>query len=1074
MKYFRIAHEQLKHQPMKNLIVLITAAFLLMTALPLHATPYASGLTNNAGTVSFFLNEDADNVKVVFNNGTGGTNDLGARTRGKHTFSLGANTNYSVLVTKASGAGFKSDNGSGGAVKLQISSSTNRYLNFEYPRGLKVNRNPGSRYFGRIYGGNIRTNVTALGRPMGIGVYVINPDQTSAHAAGQEDQPQRPANWPLAPFSSGTSVTFPYDFAIGQDDNLYVADWTDSSGNLWVTDADAADPGGAVLKLLSAVGTASVPVGVDNTHGSINAAHVEGSLAAGTLTAWTIDEDLQTDKTATALTEVSSLWRYNIGSGPLPYQSDPTKLWTASGKQGVAFAYQTGDMVRSTNGYFYIIDQRSAGDESGLAIVDGAGTPIWNSWTASQDIRVGKDILTNSFKVAVSFDDKYIAVARATGIVWIMPLTNGIPDLSKRLILTPFSSGSSLRGLAFDAAGNLYVNSNSSELIGIFSPGGSTVAVTSNDLNGNRGGFYISVPATTVSVVATVGSTTESGGTNGVFTITRAGDTSVPLTVVYSITGSASNTVDFTTGSGSVTIGAFQASTNIVVTPIPDSVAELTETVILTLQGGAGYSVGSPGSATVSIIDDETPEISFEPSAPKKLLESYAPSKVTYQLTRRGLLTPALSVNLTYSGTATVGADFNGPSTVSFGAGAATASITLTPVNDQVYEGNEIATVTIASGTGYQVGASNSVSATIVDDEYPRGTVLFSDDFEVDSSPLWQVNVADPADAFVDFAYDYSQVGIPPAPGGGGTKGMRFRCGNTILEIDAISASPTNGNFTGNYRLKFDMWINYNGPMPDGGPGSTQNFDAGVGTSGDRVVWRNNPESDGVWFTTTGDGADGNTGGDYDAYVGPNLQNDDSGFYAAGTASPNSGIRNSTHPFYSLWGGHTAPQAQAILFPNQSGVADIGNAGMAWHTVVITKSTNVVVWAIDGITIATVTNDVAPLSTNVFVGYQDLFSSGVISDNPAMSFGLVDNLRVETFVSAPITIGGIKLVGGNVEITFTAPVEAALSSFKLQNSTAVSGPYLDDNTAVISQLGPGSFKATTAANGAIRFYRIKQ
>src|SRR5678815_5417095 len=99
MKYFRIAHEQLKHQPMKNLIV-------LMTAVPSHATPYASGLTNNAGTVSFFLNEDADNVKVVFNSGTGGTNDLGALTRGKYTFSLGAHTNYSVLVTKASGAGF--------------------------------------------------------------------------------------------------------------------------------------------------------------------------------------------------------------------------------------------------------------------------------------------------------------------------------------------------------------------------------------------------------------------------------------------------------------------------------------------------------------------------------------------------------------------------------------------------------------------------------------------------------------------------------------------------------------------------------------------------------------------------------------------------------------------------------------------------------------------------------------------------------------------------------------------------------------------------------------------------------
>jgi hypothetical protein len=339
-----------KHRFMKNRILLLTAGCLLLSGPASQATPYASGLTNSAGTVSFFLNEDAENVKVSFNNGTGGTNDLGARARGKHTFSLGANTNYSILVTKASGAGYKSDNGSGAAVKLQISASTNRYLNFEYPRGLKVNRNPSSRFFGRIYGGNIRTNVTALGRPMGIGVYMINPDFTSAHPAGQEDSPRRPANWPLAAFSSTTSVTFPYDFAIGQDDNLYVADWTDSSGNLWVTDADAADPGGAVLKLLS--GTALVPVGIDNTHGSINAAHVEGSLGAGTLKVWTIDEDLQTDKTAAALSEVSSLWKYTIDAGPLPHLGEPEKIWTASGKQGVAYAYQTGDMVRGTNGYF--------------------------------------------------------------------------------------------------------------------------------------------------------------------------------------------------------------------------------------------------------------------------------------------------------------------------------------------------------------------------------------------------------------------------------------------------------------------------------------------------------------------------------------------------------------------------------------------------------------------------------------------------------------------------------------------------------------------------------------------------
>src|SRR5262245_63843352 len=114
---------------------------------------------------------------------------------------------------------------------------------------------------------------------------------------------------------------------------------------------------------------------------------------------------------------------------------------------------------------------------------------------------------------------------------------------------------------------------------------------------------------------------------------------------------------------------------------------------------------------------------------------------------------------------------------------------------------------------------------------------------------------------------------------------------------------------------------------------------------------------------------------------------------------------------------------------------------MAWHTVAITKVTNVVTWVMDGITIATVTNDVAPFSTNIFVGYQDIFASGVISDNPAMSYGLVDNLIVETFVSSPIKVSNIKAVGSNIEITFTAGTDAVASDFKLQTSATVNGTF---------------------------------
>ena len=91
-----------------------------------------------------------------------------------------------------------------------------------------------------------------------------------------------------------------------------------------------------------------------------------------------------------------------------------------------------------------------------------------------------------------------------------------------------------------------------------------------------------------------------------------------------------------------------------------------------------------------------------------------------------------------------------------------------------------------------------------------------------------------------------------------------------------------------------------------------------------------------------------------------------------------------------------------------------------------------------------------------------------------MSFVLVENLRVETYMSAPLVITAIHIVGGNVEVSFTGPTTAVPGDFRLQSASIVSGPYSDDNSAIITQVGPGSFKATTAVNGPARFYRIRQ
>jgi hypothetical protein len=90
----------------------------------------------------------------------------------------------------------------------------------------------------------------------------------------------------------------------------------------------------------------------------------------------------------------------------------------------------------------------------------------------------------------------------------------------------------------------------------------------------------------------------------------------------------------------------------------------------------------------------------------------------------------------------------------------------------------------------------------------------------------------------------------------------------------------------------------------------------------------------------------------------------------------------------------------------------------------------------------------------------------------------VDSLDAIAFQPSTTTIQiqttGIRLVGGNVEVTFTAlPAGASASSFKLQKATLITNTFTDDNSATITDLGSGTFRATTAASGAAQFYRIK-
>ena len=163
----------------------------------------------------------------------------------------------------------------------------------------------------------------------------------------------------------------------------------------------------------------------------------------------------------------------------------------------------------------------------------------------------------------------------------------------------------------------------------------------------------------------------------------------------------------------------------VTVDPTADSTVEPDETVILTVVAGAGYSVGAPSSATGTITNDDT-DVSVA-VAPIPVAEDGA-ANLVYTFTRTGVTTGALTVNFTIGGIATFSADYtqtgaatfvppNG--TVTFGAGNSTATVTVDPTADTTFETDETVILTVAAGTGYGIGAPNSATGTITNDDTP-------------------------------------------------------------------------------------------------------------------------------------------------------------------------------------------------------------------------------------------------------------------------------------------------------------------------------------------------------------------
>jgi len=111
------------------------------------------------------------------------------------------------------------------------------------------------------------------------------------------------------------------------------------------------------------------------------------------------------------------------------------------------------------------------------------------------------------------------------------------------------------------------------------------------------------VPMPVMELVASDAVAGEFKTNSGRFTLVRSGATNASVTVNFTVSGSASNGVDYQALPQSITLRAGAVTTNLWVVPIADEVVEGPETVTLTLLTSTNYTLTSVSNATVTIQD---------------------------------------------------------------------------------------------------------------------------------------------------------------------------------------------------------------------------------------------------------------------------------------------------------------------------------------------------------------------------------------------------------------------------------------------------------------------------------------
>ncbi len=207
------------------------------------------------------------------------------------------------------------------------------------------------------------------------------------------------------------------------------------------------------------------------------------------------------------------------------------------------------------------------------------------------------------------------------------------------------------------------------------------------------------------------------GGAAGTVRFTRVGSTVGDLTVRFVVGGTAISGRDYTSIGTFAVIPDGTDFVDVDINTIQDTLAESTETVIVTLLANAAYRLDptvANRKATIELDDDEATVT----AAAVALASEQGPTDGIIRFTRTGNTAAPLVVQYLVTGSARSGVDYSPlGNTVLIPAGSATADVIVSPFDDTIAESGEEVSLTVVKLMTYHVGTANKATIIIEDNE---------------------------------------------------------------------------------------------------------------------------------------------------------------------------------------------------------------------------------------------------------------------------------------------------------------------------------------------------------------------